>query len=105
MAVAPKLPINSNLDKYVSLCVLKMFSNSRKQYNGAVHVKLCVSLFSSQDMLEVFEAIQGKFQQIQILTRRQKVHLKRFHGGNDPSNGNTKKNTVTDQVALSVCEI
>ncbi|KAM4608614.1 TRAF family member-associated NF-kappa-B activator isoform 1-T2 [Polymixia lowei] len=40
----------------------------------------------NQDMLEVFEAIQGKFQQIRSLTRRQKDHLKRFHGGYDTSN-------------------
>lgn len=39
-----------------------------------------------QDMLDVFEAIQGKFRQIQSLTRRQKDHLKRFHGGSDTSN-------------------
>uniref|UniRef100_UPI0037E79C91 TRAF family member-associated NF-kappa-B activator isoform X2 n=1 Tax=Semicossyphus pulcher TaxID=241346 RepID=UPI0037E79C91 len=38
------------------------------------------------DMLGAFEAIQGKFRQIQSLTRRQKDHLKRFHGGNDTSN-------------------
>lgn len=38
-----------------------------------------------QDMLEAFEAIQGKFRQIRSLTRRQKDHLKRFHGGNETS--------------------
>lgn len=39
-----------------------------------------------EDMLEAFEAIQGKFRQIRSLTRRQKDHLKRFNGGNDASN-------------------
>ncbi|KAM3607035.1 uncharacterized protein V6R79_000907 [Siganus canaliculatus] len=39
-----------------------------------------------QDMLDAFEAIQGKFRQIRSLTRRQKDHLKKFHGGNDTSN-------------------
>ncbi|XP_028250238.1 TRAF family member-associated NF-kappa-B activator [Parambassis ranga] len=39
-----------------------------------------------QDMVEAFEAIQGKFRQIRSLTRRQKDHLKRFHGGSDTSN-------------------
>ncbi|XP_068428940.1 TRAF family member-associated NF-kappa-B activator [Clinocottus analis] len=39
-----------------------------------------------QDMLHAFEAIQGKFRQIRSLTRRQKDHLKRFHGGTDASN-------------------
>ena len=45
-------------------------------------------LSCSQSMLEVFEAIQGRFQQIQILTRRQKDHLRRFQGG-DLSSGNS----------------
>ncbi|XP_038576357.1 TRAF family member-associated NF-kappa-B activator [Micropterus salmoides] len=39
-----------------------------------------------QDMLDAFEAIQGKFRQIRSLTRRQKDHLKRFHAGNETSN-------------------
>ncbi|XP_069558565.1 TRAF family member-associated NF-kappa-B activator isoform X1 [Brachyistius frenatus] len=39
-----------------------------------------------QDMLEAFEVIQGKFRQIRSLTRRQKDHLKRFHGGSDTAN-------------------
>lgn len=41
-------------------------------------------------MLDAFEAIQGKFRQIQSLTRRQKDQLKRFCGGNETSNGNFK---------------
>ncbi|KAM3861960.1 TRAF family member-associated NF-kappa-B activator [Diretmus argenteus] len=44
------------------------------------------SSIDNHNMLEVFEQIQGKFQQIRSLTRRQKDHLKRFHGGNDTSN-------------------
>lgn len=44
--------------------------------------------FVSQDMLDAFEAIQGKFRQIQSLTRRQKDQLKRFCGGNETSSGN-----------------
>ncbi|RVE58049.1 hypothetical protein OJAV_G00205330 [Oryzias javanicus] len=39
-----------------------------------------------QEMLEAFEAVQGKFRQIRSLTRRQKDHLKRFHGGSEASN-------------------
>ncbi|XP_047457874.1 TRAF family member-associated NF-kappa-B activator [Mugil cephalus] len=38
-----------------------------------------------QDMVEAFEAIQDKFRHIRSLARRQKDHLKRFHGGNDAS--------------------
>ncbi|XP_037345541.2 TRAF family member-associated NF-kappa-B activator [Pungitius pungitius] len=44
------------------------------------------SSFDYQDMLKAFEAIQGKFRQIRSLTRRQKDHLKRFHGGSSASN-------------------
>ncbi|XP_058479447.1 TRAF family member-associated NF-kappa-B activator [Solea solea] len=39
-----------------------------------------------QDMMGVFEAIQGKFRQIRSLTQRQKDHLKRFNRENDTSN-------------------
>lgn len=46
-----------------------------------------VFLGVSQDMLAAFEAIQGKFRQIQTLTTKQKHHLKRFHGSYDNSNG------------------
>lgn len=49
--------------------------------------KIIFYLFVSQDMLDAFEEIQGKFRQIRSLTRRQKDHLKRFHGGNDTSTG------------------
>lgn len=51
-------------------------------------LSLFILCFVSQDMLEAFEAIQGKFRQIRSLTRRQKDHLKRFHGGNETSHGN-----------------
>ncbi|CAJ1079301.1 TRAF family member-associated NF-kappa-B activator isoform X1 [Xyrichtys novacula] len=56
---------------------------------GTVAVSPNIPINSSidyQDMLGAFEAIQGKFRQIQSLTRKQKDHLKRFHGGNDASN-------------------
>lgn len=39
-----------------------------------------------QDMVDTFEAIEVKFRQIRSLSRRQKDHLKRFHGGSDTSN-------------------
>ncbi|XP_073329104.1 TRAF family member-associated NF-kappa-B activator isoform X2 [Pagrus major] len=63
----------------------------RKQFPenmGTVAVPPKMPVSSSidyQDMLEAFEAIQGKFRQIRSLTRRQKDHLKRFHGGNETS--------------------
>lgn len=69
----------------------------RKEANHEHHSKIKKDFFSlslfilyfvSQDMLEAFEAIQGKFRQIRSLTRRQKDHLKRFHGGNETSHGN-----------------
>ncbi|XP_059199050.1 TRAF family member-associated NF-kappa-B activator isoform X2 [Centropristis striata] len=52
----------------------------------AVAPNMPVSSVEYQDMLSAFEAIQGKFRQIRVLTRRQKDHLKRFQGGNDVSN-------------------
>lgn len=58
-----------------------------------------IYLFVSQDMLNAFEAIQGKFRQIRSLTRRQKDHLKRFHGGTDASNGNIN----IDQLLILTC--
>ena len=51
-------------------------------------------------MLDAFEAIQGKFRQIRSLTRRQKDHLKRFHGGNDASNGNININQSIPAIFL-----
>lgn len=51
-------------------------------------------LFVSQRMLDAFEEIQGKFRQIRSLTRRQKDHLKRFHGGHDTSNGTVNINQI-----------
>lgn len=52
----------------------------------AAPVPLVNSNIKYQDMLEAFEAIQGKFRQIQFLSRRQKDHLKKFHGRNETSN-------------------
>lgn len=46
----------------------------------------------SQEMADVFEAIQGNFRQIRSLTRRQKDHLKRFHGESDTSRGTSVGN-------------
>ncbi|XP_068185472.1 TRAF family member-associated NF-kappa-B activator isoform X2 [Antennarius striatus] len=54
---------------------------------GAIAPNMAVNSSADyQDMLEAFEAIQGKFRQIRSLTRRQKDHLKKFHGGSDTSN-------------------
>lgn len=61
---------------------------------------LFIYVFVSQDMLEAFEAIQGKFRQIRSLTRRQKDHLKRFHGGSDASNGNINIYQILPAVSL-----
>lgn len=43
------------------------------------------SSINNQEMVDVFEAIQGNLRQIRSLTRRQKDHLKRFYGGSDTS--------------------
>uniref|UniRef100_A0A3P8TJ87 Tbk1/Ikki binding domain-containing protein n=2 Tax=Amphiprion percula TaxID=161767 RepID=A0A3P8TJ87_AMPPE len=75
-----------------SMCLsLQDFFKKKKkswtlQFKNGFFLSHSTYLFASQDMLEAFEAIQGKFRQIRSLTRRQKDHLKRFHGGNDTSN-------------------
>nr|XP_023858319.1 uncharacterized protein LOC111974646 isoform X2 [Salvelinus alpinus] len=44
------------------------------------------SSFEKKYVFEAFQALQGKFQQIQTLTRRQKDHLKKFYKGNYMAN-------------------
>ncbi|XP_063070122.1 TRAF family member-associated NF-kappa-B activator isoform X1 [Engraulis encrasicolus] len=41
----------------------------------------------TEDILEAFQEVQGKFQQIRSLTKRQKDHLRRIHRGKDHANG------------------
>ncbi|XP_072541832.1 TRAF family member-associated NF-kappa-B activator [Salminus brasiliensis] len=45
-----------------------------------------VSGMKTEDVLDAFQEIQGTFQRIQTLARRQKDHLKRIHKGNDTAN-------------------
>ncbi|XP_026866000.2 TRAF family member-associated NF-kappa-B activator isoform X2 [Electrophorus electricus] len=45
-----------------------------------------VSGMKTEDVLDTLQEIQGTFQRIQTLTRRQKDHLKRIHKGNDTAN-------------------
>ncbi|XP_063070123.1 TRAF family member-associated NF-kappa-B activator isoform X2 [Engraulis encrasicolus] len=40
----------------------------------------------TEDILEAFQEVQGKFQQIRSLTKRQKDHLRRIHRGKDHAN-------------------
>uniref|UniRef100_A0A673K484 TRAF family member-associated NF-kappa-B activator-like n=1 Tax=Sinocyclocheilus rhinocerous TaxID=307959 RepID=A0A673K484_9TELE len=40
----------------------------------------------SENVLDTWQEIQGTFQRIQTLTRRQKDHLKRIHKGNETAN-------------------
>ncbi|XP_031414132.1 TRAF family member-associated NF-kappa-B activator isoform X2 [Clupea harengus] len=40
----------------------------------------------AEDILETFQEIQGKFQLIRMLSKRQKDHLKRIHRGKDSAN-------------------
>lgn len=66
-------------------------SNRKLQYPGNMATvagapNLSVNSSSDyEDMLVAFEAIQGRFRQIQTLTTKQKHHLKRFHGSYDSS--------------------
>ncbi|KAL2081455.1 hypothetical protein ACEWY4_023308 [Coilia grayii] len=45
-----------------------------------------VSCNKTEDILEAFQEVQGKFQLIRTLTKRQKDHLKRIHRANDHAN-------------------
>ncbi|KTG35975.1 hypothetical protein cypCar_00024302, partial [Cyprinus carpio] len=47
---------------------------------------LSFSLSISENALDTWQEIQGTFQRIQTLTRRQKDHLKRIHKGNETAN-------------------
>lgn len=47
----------------------------------------CLSLWLSEDVLGALQEIQGTFQRIQTLSRRQKDHLKRIHNGKETTNG------------------
>lgn len=49
---------------------------------------MCLSLYLSEDILGALQEIQGTFQRIQTLSRRQKDHLKRIHNGRETTNGN-----------------
>ncbi|KTF92672.1 hypothetical protein cypCar_00048700, partial [Cyprinus carpio] len=40
----------------------------------------------SENVLDTWQEIQGTFQRIQSLTRKQKDHLKRIHKGNETAN-------------------
>ncbi|KAL7881888.1 hypothetical protein AOLI_G00087370 [Acnodon oligacanthus] len=45
-----------------------------------------ISGMKTEDVLDALQEIQGTFQRIQTLARRQKDHLKRIHKGNDTAN-------------------
>ncbi|KAM6985024.1 TRAF family member-associated NF-kappa-B activator [Aplochiton taeniatus] len=80
------LPCNHQLD---GTPTCRKMHYLKENMETAVIVPLTLPAHSNvenKDMLEVLEAIQGKFQQIRSLTRRQKDHLKRFYGGKDSFN-------------------
>ncbi|XP_041720661.1 uncharacterized protein LOC121551997 [Coregonus clupeaformis] len=54
--------------------------------SSSPHAAPVASSFENKDVLEVFQALQGKFQQIRTLTQRQKYHLKKIYRGNDMAN-------------------
>ncbi|XP_041927453.1 TRAF family member-associated NF-kappa-B activator isoform X1 [Alosa alosa] len=51
-----------------------------------LHAVAGVSGSETENILEAFQEIQGKFQLIRTLTKKQKDHLKRIHRGNDSAN-------------------
>ncbi|XP_007230465.2 TRAF family member-associated NF-kappa-B activator [Astyanax mexicanus] len=57
------------------------------EYNPALPRTLPgISGMKGEDVLDALQEIQGTFQRIQTLARRQKDHLKKIHKGNDAAN-------------------
>ncbi|KAG1945017.1 TRAF family member-associated NF-kappa-B activator [Pimephales promelas] len=57
------------------------------EYSGMLpHTISAPGEMKSENFLDTWQEIQGTFQRIQTLTRRQKDHLKRIHKGNETSN-------------------
>uniref|UniRef100_A0AAZ3RDP0 Tbk1/Ikki binding domain-containing protein n=1 Tax=Oncorhynchus tshawytscha TaxID=74940 RepID=A0AAZ3RDP0_ONCTS len=54
--------------------------------SSSPHTAPVASSFETKDVLEVYQALRGKFQQIRTLTQRQKDHLKKIYRGNDMAN-------------------
>ncbi|XP_070400532.1 TRAF family member-associated NF-kappa-B activator isoform X7 [Nothobranchius furzeri] len=78
---------------------------SRKMGTVAPNLPVSSSGVDYQDMQGAFEAIQGRFRQIQSLTRRQKDHLKRFHRGCDASNDACPYHNPTTTMGHSIHNI
>ncbi|KAK9968994.1 hypothetical protein ABG768_027206 [Culter alburnus] len=61
--------------------------NEPTEYSGILpRTKSAPCAMKSENFLDTWQEIQGTFQRIQTLTRRQKDHLKRIHKGNETSN-------------------
>ncbi|KAK3568868.1 hypothetical protein QTP86_018955 [Hemibagrus guttatus] len=65
-------PSNSSTSHRTNCILWKCLINAQSHF-----------LVVSEDVLDTFQEIQGTFQRIQTLARRQKDHLKRIHKGND----------------------
>ncbi|XP_051565461.1 TRAF family member-associated NF-kappa-B activator-like [Myxocyprinus asiaticus] len=61
--------------------------NESTEYSGMLpHTITSACGIKSEDVLDTLQEIQGTFQRIQTLARRQKDHLKRIHKGNESAN-------------------
>lgn len=79
------LPFNHLLDNTNS-CRKKHYLEDNMETAIAPPQTLPVnSSIENRHVLQALEALQGNFQQIRTLTKRQKDHLKRFYRGNDMS--------------------
>ncbi|KAA8588193.1 hypothetical protein FQN60_001387 [Etheostoma spectabile] len=76
--------LNKAFEAYRQVSIEK--DNAKKELQQMENLVTAAVAPNKQNMLDAFEAIEGKFRQIRSLTRRQKDHLKRFHGGIDASN-------------------
>lgn len=65
-----------------------MCSSGYFKKKGSMRFCNAFSLRLSEDVLGALQEIQGTFQRIQTLSRRQKDHLKRIHNGKEAANGN-----------------
>ncbi|KAK3543581.1 hypothetical protein QTP70_023912 [Hemibagrus guttatus] len=68
---------------FLSFCLGNMNKESLEFPPTHPHPVPGVSGMKIEDVLDTFQEIQGTFQRIQTLARRQKDHLKRIHKGND----------------------
>ncbi|KAL0963786.1 hypothetical protein UPYG_G00313570 [Umbra pygmaea] len=69
-------------NSFRKICYLKDNMETKQIVSPSLHTAPVDRNFQNKDVIEAFQALQGKFQQIRTLTLRQKNHLKKFYRGN-----------------------